>query len=241
MTVTSHAVLLYTSLSVYLISYNLITCQFVHNLSKAGLVFVILGIWLMISDPYAIKTNAEEPSILGSVIAFLGAGAGATTVKINTFIPKDVHPFTRLLGIFSFSFLTYSIVVPFFLGFDVYYSFQPKIGLFWWLFDLEMFLFLFFVVWLFCGIIGNSGLYASYHYFPIEIISGVMLMEPVFAQIAGILLKQDNVPGIITLIGGLTITTAFLMIGYGEKLKDKRNLEIKQKQSDDNENEMSVL
>ena len=44
MTVTSHAVLLYTSLSVYLISYNLITCQFVHNLSKAGLVFVILGI-----------------------------------------------------------------------------------------------------------------------------------------------------------------------------------------------------
>ena len=84
----------------------------------------------MISDPYAIKTNAEEPSILGSVIAFLGAGAGATTVKINTFIPKDVHPFTRLLGIFSFSFLTYSIVVPFFLGFDVYYSFQPKIGLF---------------------------------------------------------------------------------------------------------------
>ena len=66
-------------------------------------------------------------------------------------------------------------------------------------------------------------------------------MEPVFAQIAGILLKQDNVPGIITLIGGLTITTAFLMIGYGEKLKDKRNQEVKQKQSDDNENEMSVL
>ena len=68
-------------------------------------------------------------------------------------------------------------------------------------------------------------------------------MEPVIAQTGGILLGQDNVPGLYTIIGGSIITTAFLMTGYGEKLRDKRNQTVRNKlnQKDQNECELSLL
>ena len=73
--------------------------------------------------------------------------------------------------------------------------------------------------------------------------SGVMIMEPVIAQIGGIVLDQDNIPGKYTLIGGLIITAAFLITGYGEKLKDARNEEIEQNNDimHQDEQEMSML
>ena len=70
-----------------------------------------------------------------------------------------------------------------------------------------------------------------------------MLMEPVIAQIGGVLLKQDNIPGIYTFIGGSMITTAFFMAGYGEKLKDQQNQQRRLKQTEqfEKESEMSIL
>ena len=197
----------------------------------------------MINDPYAIKKDANEPSLLGDVFALLGAWAGAGSIKFSSMLPNYIAPTTRIWGILMFASLIYCTVLPFYFGFDVFYSFKERIGYFWWLVDFKMFFYLIFFVWLIWGVLGNSGLSESFKYFPVEIITGIMIMEPVIAQTGGILLGQDNVPGLYTIIGGSIITTAFLMTGYGEKLRDKRNQTVRNKlnQKDQNEYELSLL
>lgn len=96
MTVTSHAVLLHDAMSIYLILFSMITCQEVHKLSMVGLVLFIIGIYIMIMDPYAIKKDANEPSLLGDIIAFIGAGAGAVNIKVSSMMPKYMFPTTRI-------------------------------------------------------------------------------------------------------------------------------------------------
>ena len=48
-----------------------------------------------------------------------------------------------------------------------------------------------------------------------QTVSGAMLLEPFIAQIAGIILGQDEIPGIYTMIGLLTISTGFFIAEYG--------------------------
>ena len=66
-----------------------------------------------------------------------------------------------------------------------------------------------------------------------------MLLEPIIAQIFAVLLNQDSVPGIYTLLGGSMITFAFAFVGYGEKLKE--NYMNTTNQTYDQESEMSIL
>ena len=42
----------------------------------------------MIQDPYAIKIDSDEPSLLGDLISLFGAGSGAITMKFISFMPK---------------------------------------------------------------------------------------------------------------------------------------------------------
>ena len=77
MTVTSHAAILYTSSCVYLIVFSLLLCQDVPTFCKIALVFYVTGVYLMISDPYAVKVGSDSPSLFGDLICFLGAAVGA--------------------------------------------------------------------------------------------------------------------------------------------------------------------
>ena len=81
-------------------------------------------------------------------------------------------------------------------------------------------------------ILGNIGFYTSFLYFPIQIVAGAMLLEPFFAQLAGILLGQDKMPGISTLFGLILISIGFIIAGFGAKYKEDkakiRNLKIKE-------------
>ena len=69
-------------------------------------------------------------------------------------------------------------------------------------------------------------------YFPIQIVAGAMLLEPFFAQLAGILLGQDKMPGINTLFGLILMSIGFIIAGFGAKCKEDkvkiRNLKIKE-------------
>ena len=79
---------------------------------------------------------------------------------------------------------------------------------------------------------GNIGFYSSFHYFPIEIIAGAMLLEPFFAQIAAVVLGQDNIPGIFTLFGLILISVGFIVSGLGAKYKTEQSeLQTKIKKS----------
>ena len=77
-------------------------------------------------------------------------------------------------------------------------------------------------------------------YFPIEIVNGALLFEPLVAQIAGSLLGQDQIPGIKTLIGWLLITVCYFLASIGSKIKEQAQLTIKEKVLEDISKEIEL-
>ena len=71
------------------------------------------------------------------------------------------------------------------------------------------------------------GFYSSYYYFPAEIVAGTLLIEPFFAQIAGLILGQDHIPGIKTIVGLITSTLGFIIAGIGSSWKTESQLQSK--------------
>ena len=68
------------------------------------------------------------------------------------------------------------------------------------------------------GIIGNLGYYSAYWNFPIQVVVGFMLLEPFFGQIVGIILQQDDYPGINDFISiGIKLSSFSLECRYLER------------------------
>ena len=223
MTVTSHAAILYSSCCVYMLLFALITGQNVPTLCKMALAFYVSGGYLMISDPSAAKVGAEGSTILGDVICFAGAAFGSLACVYFTKIPSHIPVITKNAGVFMFSALTQIVIVPFIVGFDKFYSLEHGVGGFTWMFAAKSFFVVIFVVALITGVVGNIGYIQAFRYFPAELVAGCMLFEPVFGQLGGILLGQDEIPGVSTLIGGTIITLGFFLSGYGEKQKSQQD------------------
>ena len=78
------------------------------------------------------------------------------------------------------------------------------------------------------GILSNLGFYAAFYYFPIEIVAGTMLTEPFFAQLGGILLGQDEIPGIKTVLGVIVITTGFVLASLGTSYRKNAKIDTEQ-------------
>lgn len=241
MTITSHAAILYTSSSVYLIAFAIVTNKHIPAYCKAGIILYLIGAYFMISDPFAIKTTQSTPSLTGDFICFISAGLGAGSITVMSMFPKDIPPLTRNCGLFFFGTLSQSLVLPFQTGFSTYYSFEEGVGGFAWITSFKTFMITTFVVALFSGIIGNVIFIVCFKYFSADIIASFILLEPVFGQIAGILLGQDNIPGLRTLIGGVIITAGFVLSGFGEKEKVTISLQKPKSKSDYSQNELEEL
>jgi len=74
MTVTSHALIMYSSSGVYILMITLITCQTVHILEIFGYAMYLVGVYFMFTDESATKVGMGGQSYLGDLYAFLGAG-----------------------------------------------------------------------------------------------------------------------------------------------------------------------
>lgn len=191
-------------------------CRYVHNYCKIGFVMYLVGGYFMISDPRAIKTGSHGANSMGSLIAFLGAGFGALSmVEIERF-PKNMPILTQIFGSFFFSTVYQAIIAAFEVGPSLYFSFDPNVGMFGWMASWEQ-LVTVLVIGFITGVIRNLPFYESYKYFSAQIISGSLLLEPFFGQVGGILLGQDNIPGLFTVVGIIIICLGFLLSGLGEK------------------------
>ena len=119
------------------------------------------------------------------------------------------------------------MILPFFFDPWMFFSFNQELGAFGWLKSSNSFCQLIFIVAPITGVLGNIGFYSSYYYFPAEIVAGTLLIEPFFAQITGLILGQDHVPGIKTIIGLITITLGFIIAGIGSSLKTESQQQSK--------------
>ena len=228
LTITSHADIMYWSSGVWIFAITIVTWGTVHRLEIYGYLLYALGVFFMFIDPSASKTWMESQSYLGDLYAFLGAGACAIFTYLNRNSNQELHPMVTLTQMFVFCTIYQFIFFPFLSTSDNFFSMDPKMGAFgWWNDSYSLFL----VMWVnapITGILANVGFFSSFKYFPIQIVAGVMLIEPFFAQLAGIALGQDEIPGVKTLIGLIIITIAFIVAGFGAKYKTEDQLKIEE-------------
>lgn len=98
-------------------------------------------------------------------------------------------------------------------------SMDPDYGFIGWASDTRTTIYLVAFIGPFNGLTTNLALYASYYYFPLEIIAGTILTQPFIAQIVSVLFRQDEIPGFKTILGLSIITVGTLTASYGSRLK----------------------
>ena len=192
--------------------------QFI-DLNILGMHFFAIGVLLMLTDPFATKIDGDGNQFLGDIIAFVSAGAGAILGVYNSNNAKIIHPII-LLGQVSFFSIIYQIVFCWILlGPSTSLSMNQEYGIFGWFSNANLFLFILLVVAPFTGVMNNVCFYAAYHYWPMEIIAGAILVLPFLSQTIGVLLGQDKIPGFRTMLGLVIVTIGTLITSYGTKLK----------------------
>ena len=219
MTVTSHALVLFSATGVYMLAFSVITWAAVHKFEYLGYVFFAIGVLLMLTDPFAVKADGSGNQYLGDIIAFLSAASGAILGVYNSNNAKIIHPIILLGQVLFVSMIYQSIFWWFMVGPSNALSFDQEYGILGWISNTNLFLFMLLIVAPFTWVINNIWFYAAYHYWPMEIIAGTILMLPFLSQAVGVLLGQDMIPGFRTILGLVIITMGTLVTSYGTKLR----------------------
>lgn len=103
MTVTSHAMVMYSSTGVYMLFFAIITGALVHRFELYGYGLYFLGVFLMFTDPYAVKVGGVGNQYVGDLITFIGAGFGAIQGIFNSRNTKLLHPVVIMNQVNMFS------------------------------------------------------------------------------------------------------------------------------------------
>ena len=77
----------------------------------------------------------------------------------------------------------------------------------------------------FTGVLEKLSYLTASSYFSLHTISIIIVFEPYLGQIFGILMNQDNIPGMMTLFGLLITSIGFWIASYGQV--QEHNIEIK--------------
>ena len=85
-----------------------------HRFEYFGYALFAVGVFLMLTDPFAVKTGDSSNLILGDVIAFLSAGFGAILGLYNSNNAKIIHPVT-LYGQINFFSIFYQTAFAWFI------------------------------------------------------------------------------------------------------------------------------
>lgn len=219
MTITSHAMVMYSSSGVYMLLWSIITGVTIHKFEYLGYGLFFLGIFLMLTDPFAVKPGVEGNQYLGDLIAFGGAAFGAVQGFYNSRNSKIIHPVVIMNHCFFFSAVFQLVLYSFIYGPSVIFSFDKEMGGFGWFADPELFWFLFGVIGPLNAMTCNISFYVAYYYFPMEIIAGAILTQPFISQVVGVIMGQDQMPGFRTLFGLTIITFGTLVSSYGLRVK----------------------
>ena len=219
MTITSHAMVMYSSAGVYMFAYALITRANIHKFEYFGHFIFFAGIFLLLTDPYAIKEGGTGNQYVGDLIAFISAFAGALQSKFNSKSWKLVHPIVLLTHSWIFNMIFQLIMASCIIGPKLVFSFDQEYGAFGWATSSELIVYMLVAVAPIFGVANNLWFYISYYFWPMEIIAGAILTQPFFSQIAGVLMGQDRIPGFRTILGLGIITVATFATSYGARLK----------------------
>jgi hypothetical protein len=241
-TITSHAHIMYSSTGVYVLLFSLIARKIIHKFEVFGYFLLAIGVLIALNDPLAMKKGETNEPMLGCLIAFSGAGFGAVYGIINQTNSRIFHPIIMMTQLFWFMTIIQLLTFSYFQDNPKFYSFDPEYGVFGWVSNLETFLYMLVVVVPITSILANLAFLKSLEYWPLEIVSIGLLWEPFISELVAVILGQDNLPGIQTLLGIVVISVGLVMASYGAKLKATDEIaRLRAEMETPEENEMSEL
>lgn len=146
---------MYSSTGVYMFVYALLTGVLIHKFEYIGYTLYVVGVFLMLTDPFAIKEGGVGNQYIGDLITFLSAGSGAILGIYNSRNSKLVHPIVLMTHTTIISVIFQIGFASFMLGPSKVLSFDPEYGAFGWMTDKDTIIFLLTVVAPFTGILNN--------------------------------------------------------------------------------------
>lgn len=157
----------------------------------------------------SVESDVVGVSLAGDLVALLGAVGGALYLVSAKKLRAEVDVTVLMAGIFFVSALVHFPVFSL-LGTNFEMSTDPAIGLFGWL-DSSRFLSEVYVV-IVCTLIGTLGYVAVMKYFDPIVVSVVMLVEPAIANMMGVVVGVDALPGFLTVVGSLLVVAGTLLV-----------------------------
>ena len=237
-TLVSHSILLSNLSGVFIIVLNLIRFIPVHSLEIIGTIIVVIFSIIFMNDEGSSKLKGETDIIKGDILALIWMPFYAFYFMVNSEILKKIPAMVILVVINIIQFSAFIIYYMWVSDIGVLFSFDPIEGMLGWASPK----YLVFTVFLFgpiAGILGVGGYIILLDYFPAHVVASMFLLEPVSGQIVGIILGQDNFPGIVTYLGALGIWVGLGMVIRGDYLMKKREVWREEITFDEEEWEMS--
>lgn len=181
-----------------------------------------MGLIVTLSDPEAKKQGDDSQQALGNLLAFAGAGFGAIVGLLSQKNSQVFHPIVYLAHLYFFYVVIQLSAFPFFQDNPVFYSLDPEYGAFGWMTNFKTFIYLEAVIVPMTNILGSIGFLKCYEYWPMEIVSIVLLFQPFVTQTIAVILGQDEIPGFHTLLGIIIISFGLLLASFGAKSKSMK-------------------
>ena len=213
LTIASHTYVLHSLSGVIIIFYKVIVSMEVHYLEKVGSITVIIGTVFLMLDPNVHKMGNQEASIFGEILAIVWACFFSLYFPWNKFLITKIPGLAILMFNSLISAIWWILIVYFAYGIKIenLFSSHPYEGIFG-LFSLEQI-----KVSLLLGPINMNiaGYTLALNYFQPHIVGNAFVLEPFLGQFLGWITHQDQIPGILTFIGGLIIIPAILVVAKG--------------------------
>ncbi|DBA03907.1 TPA: hypothetical protein N0F65_004597 [Lagenidium giganteum] len=210
-TSVGHATLFNNAHSLLIVIINLLTGNPVALYEGLGAAIGVVGGGVTTMDTAAVSGNIIMPSAFGDIIALAGALGGASYfMNAKKLRPKmEMVVFMACLTFTSAWLLLLTMTL---MGNEVTWSMDPHHGLFGWLTPRADRLLVEFYLVFICDLIGTMGYISVLKYFDPIVISVVCLLEPIIANVMGIICGVDSLPGYLTVVGAALVTGGTFMV-----------------------------
>ena len=189
----------------------------IHRLEWQGCIIAIMGAAAMMLDPAAEKADGSRSSIAGTLGALVGAIFGALLYFFSGEVRSKV-PLATSVTISVYMANVYFAMAFVFLP-DYEFSMDPVRGVFGWMVPSELYLTV--GLGLFTNFFGTAGILISLYFVSPVLMSNIMLLEPISAQILGCVMGLDKVPGAVSFVGAGVAMIGLFIIGRGSGRKEK--------------------
>ncbi|TMW57305.1 hypothetical protein Poli38472_003230 [Pythium oligandrum] len=210
-TSVGHATLFNNAHSLLIVVLKLIFGQYVALLEGTGAVIGVLGGALTAMDATEAGENIVSPAAFGDMIALAGSfGGAAYFINAKKLRPNmDLVVFLCCLTFISGTCLLFTML---FMGEDISFSADMHNGLFGWINPVSDRLLIAFYLVFVCDLIGTMGYISVMKYFDPIVISVVCLLEPIIANVMGIIAGVDAVPGLLTFFGATLVIAGTILV-----------------------------